>query len=76
MIYPNFGPESMVHKMIHIGLYEKKLGKGNITIELLDDHKVEVHLEDELSDPIQPPFEVPDPPGSGIVSLFQQFNYC
>ena len=44
-----------------------KLGKGNITIELVDDHKVEVHLEDELSDPIQPPFEVPDPPGSGIV---------
>ena len=44
--------------------------KGNVTIELVDDHKVEVHLEDEFSDPIQPPFEVPDPPGSGIVFHF------
>ena len=44
------------------------LGQGNITLELVDDHKVEIHLEDELTDPIQPPFEVPDPPGSGLVS--------
>lgn len=37
-------------------------------MELVDDHKVEIHLEDELTDPIQPPFEVPDPPGSGLFS--------
>ena len=55
---------------------KKELGIGNITIELLDDHKVEVHLEDELSDPIQPPFEVPDPPGSGIVSFLLAINAC
>ena len=37
-------------------------------MELVDDHKVEIHLEDEFTDPVQPPFEVRDPPGSGLFS--------
>ena len=45
-------------------------------MELVDDHKVEIHLEDELTDPVQPPFEVPDPPCSGLVSHYEGFkNY-